>query len=127
MSKPKELIPIQNLTALADSLAKLEAITRRTIEDCKEAEMPGIETEGWPTLAKGLQHIIDQMRKFVGPASRIHTMSCADVLLENHPVPQTRFPRRVPKAVQQKISDAHKQVAEVKKPYKKPPKDDPAP
>lgn len=132
MSKPKELIPLQNLTAFADSLGKLESIMRRTVSDCEEADLEGIETEGWPTMAKGLQHIIDQMRKFVGPASRIHSMSCEDVLLSHHPVPQTRFPRRNSKAVQSKLDQARsiveaetRRVAEPKKPYKKPPKDTP--
>jgi hypothetical protein len=121
MRKPKERIRVDRLVALAALLRELEAAYVKTVQDCDDSNIAEFEIEGWTTLVRGVQFIIDQSKKIVGPIP-LRNIDPTTLLMPGQSYAPTRKPS---KAVQEKLDDAHKQVAEAKKPYKKPPKDDP--
>ena len=131
MGKPKEKIEVAKFVELAEMLGDLQAAMLRLVEECKVSNVTTIELEGWPTLVRGFQFMIDQGKKIVGPLP-LRNIDSSRLLMPGQSYAPTRKP---PKAVQEratneaaaKLAEAHKQVAESKKPYKKPPKDTPEP
>ena len=121
MRKPKERIRVDRLVALAALLRELEAAYVKTVQDCDDSNIAEFEIEGWTTLVRGVQFIIDQSKKIVGPIP-LRNIDPTTLLMPGQSYAPTRKPS---KAVQEKLDEAIKQVAEAKKPYKKPPKDTP--
>lgn len=131
MRKPKEKIRVDRLVALAALLRELEAAYVKTVQDCDDSNIAEFEIEGWTTLVRGVQFIIDQSKKIVGPIP-LRNIDPATLLMPGQSYAPTRKPS---KAIQEratneaaaKLAEAHKQVAEAKKTHKKPPKESPDP
>ena len=66
MSKPKESITVEKLKVLSTALGDFRAIIDKTVADCEAAELDAVLVEGWPTLARGFQFMVDQAKKLVG-------------------------------------------------------------
>ena len=99
MGKQKVDIPIEQLEMLAEKLQKLASAISEIVGQCKRADVKFIKTDGWPTAAKGVQHIIEQLAKFAGPDCVVHKMDATKVLLPGQKLPRTRYVR--PKKKQQ--------------------------
>lgn len=51
MSKPKEMIPVANLVLLVDALQAYTETLRKVVDECYDADLPGVSMDGWPTTA----------------------------------------------------------------------------
>ena len=72
MSKPKQLVTVEKIAAIADKLAALEKVARDGIASLETAGKPGVMMDGWPTLIRGCTYIADQLEKIVGGANMPH-------------------------------------------------------
>lgn len=81
MSQPKERIDLEKLAMLAVHLSEIRQSIEKTVCDCEALKMDSVIIEGWPTLARGVQFVLDQAQKFVGQASRIHEIDATDLLM----------------------------------------------
>ena len=122
MPQPKKLIEVEKIMLLADYLRQLAEVADRVAEDSRRLKKDGVVTDGWPTCARAVQFIVDQLGKIAGPLA-VSGVNPHELLPEGQSFASTRKSN----AVQEKLDDAYKQVAEAKKPFKKPPKDDPKP
>lgn len=126
MSKLKEQITIEKLQALSAVLADIRAAVDKTIVDCQAIDMESTMIEGWPTLARGVQFVLDQTQKFVGSASKIHELTAEDLLMPGQSFAPTKKPYtpretiRMDKAEPPKTYDVNtdKKVAKRGKPNK---------
>jgi hypothetical protein len=92
MAKPKVEIPIVFLEKLVQVLEDLIAATREITQECKTNNVM-VKSDGWPTAAKGVQHIVEQLSKFAGPGNRVQKMSGEDILMPDQKLPQTKSKR----------------------------------
>jgi len=123
MGKSSQNVSVDKLDLLLVMLRAYGQSIEKTIKDCREANVSTFSVEGWPTLVRGLNFMVDQGVKITGPASPLARVDPQELLMPGQEYYPTRKPTKPSKAVQA----AMKQVAEAKKPYKKPPKEDPAP
>jgi hypothetical protein len=127
MGKSSQNVSVDKLDLLLVMLRAYEQSIEKTIKDCREANVSTFSVEGWPTLVRGFNFMVDQGVKITGPASSLARVDPQELLMPGQEYYPTRKPTKPSKAVQAKLAEAHKQVAEAKKPYKKPPKDTPEP
>jgi hypothetical protein len=92
MSKLKEKISIGKLQELSTVLGEIRTAVDKTITDCQAIDMDSTMIEGWPTLARGVQFVLDQTQKFVGSASKIHTLNAEDLLMPGQSYAPTKKP-----------------------------------
>ncbi len=90
MSKAKQKIPLEKLASLVQMLHVVSDVVQGVINECEGAERDFVMTDGWRSMGKGLQHILDQTAKIVGPASRIHSLDSNKIMIEGETVPPTR-------------------------------------
>jgi hypothetical protein len=121
MPQPKKLIEVEKIMLLADYLRQLAEVADRVAEDSRRLKKDGVFTDGWPTCARAVQFIVDQLGKIAGPLA-VSGVNPHELLPDGQSFASTRKSNA---AVQEKLAEAHKQVAEAKKPYKNPPKDTP--
>ena len=123
MPPPKQFVSTAQISDLATMLRDLAEVTDKLAKDIENAGATGLTIDGWRTCGRGLQFLVDQIGKMAGPlaVSKIDPKSLMGEGLEYAPT------RKPSKAVQEKLDDAMKQVAEAKKPYKKPKEDNPKP
>jgi hypothetical protein len=122
MPEPKKSVSIEKLRDLGSMLLALGALATETQKSLEKAGVSEFELSGWPTLARGMQFVVDQLGKVTGTAA-VAPFDPKKLLMPSQEYYPTRKPTKPSKAVQA----AMKQVAEAKKPYKKPPKDTPEP
>jgi hypothetical protein len=122
MSKPKESIAVEKLKVLSTALGDFRAIIDKTIADCEAAELDAVLVEGWPTLARGFQFMIDQAKKLVGPASKIHVLSGSALLMPGQTFTPTKKAKAKAKAVEAvALANAAEQRATYDAAHKQPP------
>jgi hypothetical protein len=92
MTQPKERIDLDKLSLTVTYLRELQLSLEKTITDSKNLEMEAVLIEGWPTLARGVQFVIDQAQKFVGSASKIHELKATELLMEGQSFAPTKKP-----------------------------------
>ena len=90
MSKPKEPISIEKLALFSEYLEDLKASNDLQIANAKALKMESVMIEGWPTLARGFQFVLDQMQGFVGSASIVHQLDGRDLLMPGQSYAPTR-------------------------------------
>jgi hypothetical protein len=113
MSKPKEAISIEKLTLFSEYLDDLKLSIDLQIANAKAVEMESVMIEGWPTLARGFQFILDQMQGFVGSASNVHQLDGRDLLMPG----QTYAPTRkvyVSKKEKKLVEEMAEELAEIR-------------
>lgn len=115
MRKSKERIEIEKLELLVEMLEELKKAHQQTIEEYKSVGIDHIETDGWPTLARGLQFMKDQSIKFVGPA-KVARVEPDKLLMPGQSFYPTRKPSpKTSKAVAKKLDAASEAIAKSKK------------
>jgi len=121
MSKPKVLIPTQKLNELADFLDLLAEIARKATGDHEAAATGGVDMDGWPTLIRGLEYVKDQMIKIAGPASKVHLLEPAALLLPDQSIEKTKTnrKRKTVKVATQALQAAESKANYDSKPRKK--------
>tara|TARA_R110000868_G_scaffold239849_1_gene494343 strand:+ start:190 stop:546 length:357 start_codon:yes stop_codon:yes gene_type:complete len=92
MTQPKERIDLAKLALAASHLSEIQLSLEKTIADCKALQMDSVLIEGWPTLARGVQYVLDQSQKFVGSASKIHELKGTDLLMDGQSFAPTKKP-----------------------------------
>jgi hypothetical protein len=130
MGKSSQNVSVDKLDLLLVMLRAYEQSIEKTIKDCREANVSTFSVEGWPTLVRGLNFMVDQGVKITGPASPLARVEPQTLLMPG----QEYYPTRKPsKLVQDKLDQAReiveqeaRRVADTKKPTKKP-KDDTKP
>lgn len=132
MGKTSQNVSVEKLDLLLTMLRAYEQSIEKTIKDCREANVLTFSVEGWPTLVRGLNFMVDQGVKITGPASPLARVDPQTLLMPG----QDYYPTRKPsKSADRKLSQARqqvseeltrhaKQVAEPPKPYP-PPQDSP--
>lgn len=101
MTKQKERIPIDKLQLLSEYLGEIKQSVEKMTADSQALNMEGVLIEGWPTLARGIQFVLDQSQKFVGSASKLHELNGEDLLLPGQSYSPTKK-QYTPRAQKQK-------------------------
>lgn len=83
MSKQKILIPVEKIAEYAEFMQQLNECIQRASNDFAESGSKGANMDGWPTLIRGLQYVIDQSSKLVSPASKLRMLDPDKLLLPN--------------------------------------------
>lgn len=112
-------------------LRDLADVTDKLAKDIENAGATGLTIDGWRTCGRGLQFLVDQIGKMAGPlaVSKIDPKSLMGEGLEYAPTrkPSKAIRERDSFEADERAAEGRKQVAEAKKPYKKPPKESPEP
>ena len=90
MTPPKEQIDVEKIRLMANHLGILKQSLEKFAADCDEQRKAAVPITGWPTLARGLQFMLDQAQNFVGAASPIHDLSGEDVLMSGQSYTETK-------------------------------------
>ncbi len=98
--KTKEPIPIENVRLLAETLRKIVNAIDVFVDECDETNTKHVILDGWPTMGKGVGHILDQTKKFMGQGGLIGSIHQREFLMEQHKVLETSVPRK-PKSSKQ--------------------------
>ena len=131
MPQPKKLIEVEKITLLADYLRQLADVADRVAEDSRRLKKNGVVSDGWPTCARAVQFIVDQLGKIAGPLA-VSGVTPHELLSDGQSFASTRksnasADRKLSQGRQQ-VSDEltrhAKKVAEPQKPYI-PPQDPP--
>lgn len=93
MSKPKEMIPVANLVLLVDALQAYTETLRTIVQECYDADLPGVSMDGWPTTAAAVLEIQRQCGKFVSRTSKMQLVDPYKLLLDGQEMPHQRKPR----------------------------------
>lgn len=118
MRKPKEEVSVEKLDLLSAMLSSFSKAIAKTVSDCKESEIDSVMIEGWPTLVRGLQFMIDQGEKIVGPVT-LAKINPEDLLMPGQSFAATR--KQSPSS-KELAKDAKAKLEEVRKLTKKSPK-----
>ncbi|AMV30761.1 hypothetical protein VN12_01500 [Pirellula sp. SH-Sr6A] len=115
MRKSKESIHVEKLELLAKMLGELKTAVDQTVADLKSIEVSTIETDGWPTLARGMQFVKDQSAKFVGPV-RVAKIDPSELLMPGQGFAPTRKQsKKDVEAAEKKLAQADRVIAASKK------------
>jgi hypothetical protein len=108
MTQPKERIAIEKLVLAAQFLDEIKNSLEKTIGDSKDLGMDSLLIEGWPTLARGIQYVLDQSQKFVGSASKIHELQATNLLMEGQSFSPTKKPYKSRAEKRQELAEGSK-------------------
>jgi hypothetical protein len=104
MSKPKETVPVANLVLLVDALQAYTETLRTVVQECYDADLPGVLMDGWPTTAAAVLQIQKQCGKFVSRTSKMQLVDPYKLLLPGQDMPNQRKPKVTPKQVDAKVA-----------------------
>lgn len=90
----RESISLAKLETLRDVLKIMSEAADEAVVQCKAAKLDAIMIEGWPTLHRGLEYSVQQLRKLSGPAGKIQTLD-VDAVLEDHHLEKKRKAKAV--------------------------------
>ena len=110
MSKPKEPISIEKLALFSEYLEDVKLSIDLQIANAKAVKMESVMIEGWPTLARGFQFVLDQMQGFVGSASNVHQLDGTHLLMPGQTYTPTRkvyVSRKEKKMIGEMADDIH--------------------
>lgn len=115
MSKPKVFIPTEKIAELSAFVAELAEHIERAKTDFIDEKSEGINMEGWPTLVRGLQFVLDHTQKLARPASKLHTMNAEKLLLpgmKTSPTKRsTKKPEKAIKSTETEVKAGRKKKA----------------
>lgn len=92
MTNQPEKIAIEKLKLLAEMLDEIRRSTLEVVTSSEARKKEVVLIEGWPTLARGVQFMLDQTQKFVSAGSEVHTMDARSLLMPGQEFTPTRKP-----------------------------------